>query len=319
MTRFIIRRLLQAIPTIFGILLLTFLLTRLSPSDPVNLMVAGNFDITPEDRAALRQELGLNDPMPVQFARYLASVAKLDFGQSFYYHRPAVTLIAERIPNSLQIAIPAVILALLVGVPLGVMQAYHRGRKRDHIIRIFSVVGYSVPTFWFGLIFITVFGIGLRWFPIGSMNAIGHESEVLDRIWHLAGPVLAASLAGIAIYPRYLRTEVLEILSQDYVRTAQAKGLMQSAVTWVHVVRNSLIPIVTLFGGILTIVVGGSLVIEQVFSWPGLGRLLFEALTNKDYPVIQADVLATSALLIISFVLRDIAYAWVDPRIKVHS
>jgi len=319
MTRFIIRRLLQAIPTIFGILLLTFLLTRLSPSDPVNLMLAGNFDITPEERAALKQDLGLNDPLPVQFARYVASVAKLDFGNSFYYHRPAVTLIAERIPNSLQISVLSLLLALVVGVPLGVISAYNRGRAKDHFIRIFSVAGHAIPTFWFGLLFVTILGVDLRWFPIGSMNAIGHENEVLDRLWHLAGPVLAASLAGIALYPRYLRTEVLEILSQDYVRTANAKGLKESAVTWVHVVRNSLIPIVTLFGGILSIVLAGSLIIEQVFSWPGIGRLLFEALTNKDYPVIQADVLATSALLILSYIVRDIAYAWVDPRIKVHA
>ena len=319
MTRFISRRLLQAIPTIFGILLVTFLLTRLSPSDPVNLMLAGNFDITPEERAQLKQDLGLNDPLPVQFAHYVVNVLKLDFGNSFYYHRPAVNLIAERIPNSLQISVLSLLLALIIGVPLGVISAYNRGQVKDHVIRVFSVAGHAVPTFWFGLIFITVFGIQLRWFPIGSMNAIGHESEALDRLWHLAGPVLAASLAGIALYPRYLRTEVLEILSQDYIRTAQAKGLRQSAVTWVHVIRNSLIPIVTLFGGILSIVLAGSLVIEQVFSWPGIGRLLFEALTNKDYPVIQADVLATSALLILSYILRDIAYAWVDPRIKVQG
>ena len=141
----------------------------------------------------------------------------------------------------------------------------------------------------------------------------------MDRVTHLVAPVLLYAQAGIAFWPRLIRTEVLEILSQDYVRTAKAKGLQQTAVAWVHVVRNCLIPIVTLFGGILTVVLGGSLIIEQVFSWPGLGRLLFEAITNKDYPVIQADVLATAALLVFSFILRDIAYAWVDPRIKVRG
>jgi len=317
MTRFMVRRLLQAIPTLFGILLLTFLLTRLSPSDPVNLMVAGNFDITREEREALRQDLGLNDPLPIQFVRYVSSVARLDFGNSFYYHRPAVNLIAERIPNSLQISLLSLAVALVVGVPLGVLAAYRRGRLTDHAIRIFSVAGHAIPTFWFGLLFVTVMGLELRWFPIGSMNAIGKEGDLADRLWHLAGPVLAASLAGIALYPRYLRTEVLEIIGQDYVRTAHAKGLGKRAVTWVHVVRNSLIPMVTLFGGILAIVLNGSLIIEQVFNWPGLGRLLFEALTNKDYPVIQAAVLAGSGLLLVSYIVRDIAYAWVDPRIKV--
>src|SRR2546430_2628433 len=271
MTRFIIRRLVQAIPTLFGILLLTFLLTRLSPSDPVNLMVAGNFDITPEERAALRENLGLNDPLPVQFVRYVGQVARLDLGNSFYYHRPAMALIAERIPNSLQISVLSLIVALLVGVPLGVYSAFRRGRPADHVIRIFSVAGHAIPTFWFGLLFVTVMGLELRWFPIGSMNAIGKEGDILDRLWPLAGPVLAASLAGIALYPRYLRTEVLEIISQDYVRTAQAKGLADRTVRWIHVLRNCLIPMVTLLGGILTIVLAGSLVIEQVFSWPGIG------------------------------------------------
>jgi ABC-type dipeptide/oligopeptide/nickel transport system permease component len=317
MARFIIRRLLLAIPTIFGILLLTFLLQHFSPGDPVHLMLAGQFDVTPEERDALAESLGLNDPLPVQFARYVKNAVTLDFGDSFYYHRPALSMILERVPNSLQLTILSILLAISIGVPLGVISAYNRGRLTDHAIRIFSTIGHAVPSFWFGLLFVTILGVELRWFPIGSMNAIGKEGDVIDRIWHLVGPVITASLAGIALYPRYLRTEVLEIIRQDYVRTATAKGLAERSVRWVHVLRNCLIPIVTLFGGILTVVLAGSLVIEQVFNWPGLGRLIFEALTNKDYPVIQADVLAVSFLLLVSFILRDIAYAWVDPRIKV--
>jgi peptide/nickel transport system permease protein len=317
MLRFIIRRLLLAIPTIFGILLLTFLLQHFSPGDPVNLMLAGQFDITPEERASLAQSLGLNDPVPLQFGRYVLNALTLNFGDSFYYHRPAIQMITERIPNSLQLSVSALVLAVVVGVPLGVIAAYNRGRLVDHVIRVFSTAGHAIPSFWFGLLFVTVLGVELRWFPIGSMNAIGKESEVVDRLWHLAGPVLTASLAGIALYPRYLRTEVLEIIRQDYVRTAEAKGLRERSVRWVHVLRNSLIPMVTLLGGILSIVLAGSLIIEQVFNWPGIGRLFFEAITNKDFPVIQADVLAGSMLLLISYIIRDIAYAWVDPRIKV--
>lgn len=319
MTRFIIRRLVQAIPTLFGILLLTFLLTRLSPADPVKLMVAGQFDITPEDRAALYHELGLDDPLPVQFVRYVANVARLDFGNSFYYHRPVSELIIERIPNSLQLSILSLLLALVIGVPLGVLAAYRRGKFTDHAIRIFSVAGHAIPSFWFGLLFVTILGVQLRLFPIGSMNAVGKDGDLIDRVWHLFGPVIALALGAIALYPRYLRTQVLEIVNQDYVRTAQAKGLPDRSVTWVHVVRNTLIPVVTLFGGLLTIVLSGSVVIERVFNWPGIGRLLFEALLNKDYPMIQASVVIGSLLLLASFILRDIAYAWVDPRVKVSA
>lgn len=317
MSRFILRRIVQAIPTLFGILLLTFLLTRLSPADPVKLMLAGQFDITPEERAELYHNLGLDDPLPVQFVRYAGNVLRLDFGNSFYYHRPVVELIAERIPNSLQLSVLSLILALVIGVPLGVVSAYRRGKPIDHVIRIFSVAGHAIPSFWFGLLFVTILGVQLRWFPIGSMNAVGKDGDVLDRIWHLFGPVLALSLGLIALYPRYLRTQVLEIVNQDYVRTAHAKGLKQRSVTWGHVVRNTLIPIVTLFGGLLTIVLSGSVVIERVFNWPGIGRLLFEALVSKDYPMIQANVVIGSVLLLVSFIARDIAYAFVDPRVKV--
>ncbi len=317
MGRFILRRLVQAIPTLVGILLLTFLLTRLSPADPVTLMLAGAADVSAEERARLREELGLNRPLPVQFVDWAGHVLVLDFGKSFYTHRPAIDLIVERIPNSLQLSVAALLCSLVIGVPLGVAAALNRGRLSDHLIRLFSVVGHAIPAFWFGLLFVLVLGVQLRWFPIGSMNALGKDGDVGDRLWHMVGPVLTLALTGIANYPRYLRTEVLEILSQDYVRTARSKGLRERTVVWLHVLRNALIPVVTLLGGILTIVVGGSVVIEQVFNWPGLGRLLYEAALNKDYPVVQAAVLIGSALLLLSYILRDIAYASVDPRIKV--
>lgn len=316
MGRFILRRVLQAIPTLFGILLLTFALTRLSPSDPVSLMLAGAIDIPEEQRAALREELGLNRPLPVQFVDWTAHVFVLDFGKSFQTHRPAIDLILERLPNTLQLSVAALLLAIVVGVPLGVVAALTRGRLPDHLIRLVSVVGHAIPAFWFGLLFVLILGVDLRWFPIGSMNAIG-KSDLTDRLWHMIGPVLTLALTGIANYPRYLRTEVLEILGQDYVRTARAKGIREGTVVWLHVLRNALIPVVTLLGGVLVVIVSGSVVIEQVFNWPGLGRLLYESALNKDYPVVQASVLIGSVLLITSYILRDIAYAWVDPRIKV--
>ena len=317
MGRFIARRLVQAIPTIFGIMLITFLLTRLSPSDPVTLMLGNNPDLTEEDREEVRRSLGLNDPLPVQFVRYMADTARLDFGTSFQHKRPAIELIAERLPNSLQLSVASLLLAITISVPLGVLAGMRRGRFADQAIRAVSVFLHAVPLFFLGLLFVLFFGVGLQWFPVGSMNAVG-ESCVLcwDRLWHMAGPVIIGATGGIAFIPRVLRTEVLEILGQDFVRTARSKGLREGIVMSRHVFRNALIPIVTLFGGILTILLGGSVIIEQVFNWPGLGRLLFDAANQKDYPLVQASVLIGSMLLVVSYILRDLAYAWVDPRIK---
>ena len=307
----------QAVPTLFGIMLLTFLLTRLSPADPVDFLVGGVTDLTAQDREALREAYGLNRPLPLQFVDWTWGVVRLDFGQSFFSHRPAIQLIAERIPNSLQLAVVGLLVALAIGVPLGVVAALFRGSPGDHAIRVTSVVLNAIPDFFLGLLFVLILGVQLRWFPIGSMNTVGESCGICwDRVWHMVGPVLLYANGGIATYPRYLRTEVLEILSQDYVRTARGKGLRERGVVIGHVLRNALIPVVSLFGGILTLVVGGAVVVEQVFNWPGLGRLLFEAANNKDYPVVQASVIVGSVLLLLSYILRDVAYAWVDPRIK---
>lgn len=318
MGRFIARRLVQAIPTLFGIMLLTFLLTRLSPADPLDFIVGGVSDITAEDRDRLRASLGLDKPLPLQFVEFVFDVLRFDFGTSFYYKRPAIEMIAERIPNSLQLAVAGTLLAVAIGVPLGIVAAISRGSKADHGIRVLSVTLQAVPDFFLGLLFVLVLGVQLRWFPIGSMNVIGEDCGLcFDRLYHMVGPVLLYANGGIAIFPRYLRTEVLEILGQDYVRTARAKGLRERLVIVRHVLRNALIPVVTLFGGILTIVIGGSVVVEQIFTWPGIGRLLFEAALQKDYPLVQASVVIGALLLLCSYILRDIAYAWVDPRIKV--
>jgi peptide/nickel transport system permease protein len=281
-------------------------------------MLGGQYDITPEDRIALRQSLGLNDPLPVQFGKWVWNVAHLDFGNSFYYQRPVMSLILERVPNSLQISVAALVVTVLIGVPLGVIAALRRGSLADHAIRIFSVGGHAIPQFWLGLMFVLTLGVQLRWFPIGSMNAVGVDCGFCwDRVWHLLGPVAVISIAGIANLPRLLRTEVLEVISQDYVRTARSKGLREQVVIATHVLRNALIPVVTSFGTILLVFFSGSLIIERVFNWPGLGRLTFEAAVNKDYPLVQAGVVISSVLLIVSYLIRDIAYAWVDPRIKV--
>ena len=203
-------------------------------------------------------------------------------------------------------------------MPLGVISALKRGTWIDGVIRVFGVAGHAVPAFWLGLVLILFFAVQLRWLPTGGILTVGKEQwDIVDRIKHMLLPALVLSLTGIANYSRLLRTETLEVLSQDFVRTAHAKGLHERTVMFVHALRNALIPVVTALGGILAALIGGALVIEQVFSWPGIGRFTFNAAIAKDYPVIQAGVMISAVLLVISYIIRDIAYAVVDPRISV--
>ena len=242
----------------------------------------------------------------------------LDFGRSFIYHEDAAALFMQYVPNTLQLAVVALALQLLIGVPLGVIAALKRGTWIDGFIRVAGVSGHAVPAFWLGLVLILFFAVQLRWLPSQGILTVGKDPwDVLDRVKHMLLPAIVLSLTGIANYSRLLRTETLEVLSQDFVRTAHAKGLHERTVMFVHALRNALIPVVTALGGILAGLIGGALVIEQVFSWPGIGRFTFNAAIAKDYPVIQAGVMISAVLLVISYIVRDIAYAVVDPRIAV--
>lgn len=318
MRTFILRRLLQAIPTLIGISIITFIIVRLSPGDPIRFFTFGINDITADDIERLRHAYGLDKPIPLQYLDWLGRMARLDFGQSLIYHQDAGQLIIERIPNTLQLAVTSLILQLVIGVPLGVVAALKRGTWVDGLVRVFGVAGHAIPAFWLGLVLIIFFAVTLRWLPSQGMLTVGHDVwDIPDRITHIILPAFVLSLTGIANYSRILRTETLDVLGQDFVRTAHAKGLRDRTVLFVHALRNALIPMVTALGGILALLIGGALVIEQVFSWPGLGRFTFQAAIAKDYPVIQAGTMIASVLLIVSYILRDIAYAIVDPRIHV--
>jgi peptide/nickel transport system permease protein len=248
---------------------------------------------------------------------WLLAVVQLNFGQSFIYHQDAFQLLLTRVPNTLQLAIVALGLQLLIGVPLGVIAALKRGTWIDGVIRVFGVVGHAVPQFWLGLVLILVFAVMLRWLPSLGMLTVGKDVwDIPDRLRHILLPAFVLSLTGIANYSRILRTETLDVLGQDFVRTAHAKGLHERTVVFVHALRNALIPVVTALGGILAGLVGGALVVEQVFSWPGVGQFTFQAAIAKDYPIVQAATMFVSVLLVVSYLLRDIAYAIVDPRIK---
>ncbi len=318
MRTYIIRRLIYAIPTLLGISVIVFLLTRLSPGDPVRLYTFGALNVTEEDIQALREHYGLNKPLYEQYGSWLLQVLQGDFGKSLQYNRPALPLLLERLPATLQLAFAALVLQLAVGVPLGVIAALKRGTWIDNVIRVFGVVGHAVPTFWLGLLMIILFAVILRLMPSQGVLTVGHDVwDIGDRIKHIVMPAFVLALAGIANYSRYLRTETLDVINQDYVRTAHAKGLPERTVVYVHALRNALIPMVTALGGLLAALVSGALVVEQIFTWPGVGQFTYAAARSKDYPVIMAGVMVASTLLVLSYLLRDIMYAVVDPRIKV--
>jgi peptide/nickel transport system permease protein len=315
---FIIRRVLYAIPTLIGISIITFLIARLSPGDPVRLFTFGIKDFTQEDYLRLLHAYGLDKPIPLQYVDWITKALQGNFGESLIYHRESFGMVMERVPNTLMLAVAALLLQLVIGVPLGVLAAFKRGKWVDGAIRIFGVVGHAVPAFWLGLILIIVFAVQLRWLPSIGVLTVGHDQmDILDRLKHLILPSFVLALTGIANYSRILRTETLDVLAQDFVRTAHAKGLRERTVIFTHALRNALIPVVTALGGILAALVGGALVIEQVFSWPGVGQFTFQAAIAKDYPIVQAGVMFTSTILVISYLLRDLTYAIVDPRIKV--
>jgi len=316
--KYVIRRLLYAIPTLFGISVIVFLITRLAPGDPIRLYTFGALNVTEEDIQGLRAYYGLDKPLAIQYVNWIWQVLHGDFGMSLIYHQPALGLLFERMGATLQLAFTALFLQLAIGIPLGVMAALRRGSWVDNVVRVFGVIGHAIPQFWLGLMAIILVSVTLRLLPSQGVLTVGKDIwDIPDRIRHIIMPAFVLALAGIANYSRYLRTETLDVISQDYVRTAHAKGLPERTVIYVHALRNALIPMVTALGGILAVLVSGALVVEQVFTWPGVGQFTYAAARAKDYPVIMAGVMVASTLLVLSYLLRDIAYAIVDPRIKV--
>ena len=318
MRAYIVRRLLFAIPTLLGISVLVFAITRLAPGDPVYLYTFGALNVTEEDIQGIRAHYGLDKPLVMQYVDWITLALQGDFGKSLQYRQDALGLLLERLPATLQLATAALILQLVIGIPLGLISALKRGTWVDNVIRVFAVIGHAVPTFWIGLLFIILFAVTLRILPSQGILTVGKDVwDIPDRLKHLIMPAFVLSLAGIANYSRYLRTETLDVITQDYIRTAHAKGLHQRRVVYVHALRNALVPMVTALGPLFAVLIGGSLVIEQVFTWPGVGQFTYAAARSKDYPVIMAGVMVASTLLVLSYLVRDIAYALVDPRIKV--
>ena len=304
MRGYVLSRLAQTALVVFLSLTAVFFMVRLA-GDPVTLFMP--MDIQAKDVNEFRQRLGFNDPLAVQYARFIGGAVRGDFGESLRYKRDALGLVLERMPATLLLAGTALALTFVVAVPLGVVTAVRRDRLADHIGTIGTVLGQAVPGFWLGLMLIYVFAVQLRWLPTGGMGTVAHL--VMPSI------VLAAFYA--ARVARLTRSAVLEILNEEYILTARAKGLAESRVIGKHTLRNSAIPIVTLAGLEAGQLLGGAVITETIFAWPGLGRLTVQALLNRDFPVVLAAVSLTSIIYTLMNLVVDLVYGWLDPRVRV--
>jgi peptide/nickel transport system permease protein len=309
MRRFLIRRLLQSVFLLFAVTSASFFLVHLTPGGPDTALLQ-NPRVGPEEIARIRERFGLNDPLPLQYAHWLANVARLDFGRSYVYSRPATEIIQERLSPTVQLGVMSYAVALL-GIPMGVYAAMHRGRSADTAVRLIASLGHALPGWWLGLALIVLLNSLTGWFPNGQ-----GRGGPLDWFQAIALPALVLGLVGLVTFSRFARSEVLEVLGQDYVRTARAKGLGARAIAWTHVLRNALLPILTLLGYLLPNVLSGALSVEVVFGWPGLGRLYFEAATSRDYPILLALLTVLTAATILGTLLADLAYGVVDPRVR---
>lgn len=302
MTQYIAKRLLLTIPVLFGILLISFLLTHLS-GDPTDLLLAPD---TPDSvRETFRQKHGLDQPIWVQFYQFAIHAVQGDFGRSLRFNEPATKLVIERLGATTELALSAMAIAILIGIPAGVVAAYRRNTATDVTVRAVTLLGQAVPSFYLGIVSIIVFAAWLRWLPTGGRGTLAH----------LVLPATTLALNLVALIARTTRSCMLDVLNQDYIRTARAKGLSEGWVVWLHALRNAFIPVLTVIGLQVGLLMGGVVVTETVFSWPGVGRLAVQAIYARDFPVVQAVVLFFALIFVGVNLIVDLLYAALDPRI----
>jgi peptide/nickel transport system permease protein len=320
MSAYIIRRLIGLPPLIIGITLVTFLLIHATPGSPVD-----DLKLTPEikeeDLQNIKRTLGIDRPLHEQYIVWIAQLAQGDLGISLKTYQPVRKELFERLPNTLLLTVSALLVALLLAIPMGVIAALRRNSWIDHLTTIFSTLGQSVPAFWLGLILIIVFAVqfkvwGLPSLPSGGTRTLPNGGDLADRLKHLILPVIALAVAQMATWARYIRSQMLEVIRQDYVRTARAKGLTDQAVVLRHAFRNAVLPLITLIGLTIPNLFGGAVIIEAIFGWPGIGSLVINAAGNRDYTVVMGTVLFISIVTVLSNLLADICYGIADPRIR---
>jgi peptide/nickel transport system permease protein len=315
-TKYALRRTIQAIPLLIGISFAAFVLLRLAPGGPV-AVYAQNPNMTEADMRRIERILGLDQPIHVQYLKWATGMATGNLGFSYRTGRPVGEIILERVPATLVLMAAAYFIAITLGIVTGIVSATRRRSLFDYVATVVAMVGLSVPIFWFGLVVIIVFAAMLHWIPSGGIATLGVPFSIHDRLVHLMGPASVLGLWMTATWSRYTRSSMLEVVGQDHIRTAQAKGLRPSAILFRHTLRNALIPLVTLAGLEFRNLFGGALVTETVFSWPGVGRLYLDSLNYQDYSVILGLLLFTSVMVLVGSLLADLTYAVVDPRIRL--
>lgn len=314
MTRYILRRLLQTIPVLWGASLIVFLLIRLIPGDAATVMLGS--DATPDAVAALRDQLGLNEPLPLQYWHWLTRVLHADLGVSIQTREPVFTTLVTKFENTLVLTLAALLIATVLGVSAGVVSATRRYSVFDRVSMLIALFGNSMPAFWLGLILVLTFGLGLAWFPTGGMQSVRGGGGPVDLLRHLVLPAITLASVTTALVARMVRSSMLEVLGQDYMVTARAKGLSGRTTIWRHAFRNALLPVVTVIGLQFGYLLGGAVLTETVFVWPGIGLATFTAIGTRDVPLIQGAILMTSTSFVLINLAVDIAYAYLDPRIK---
>lgn len=313
MLQYILRRLIASISVLLIVSIVVFLALQLAPGDPAAIMLGT--DASPEDIAALRRQMGLDRPLPVQYLIWLSNVVRGDLGHSIRNNAPVLSLILGRLPATLELVAVSVLIGLAIGLPGGILSAVRHRSWVDYTINIFAAAGIAIPNFWFGILLISFFAVRLKWLPASGYVSL--FDDPVRSLRHAALPSLTLGLYLSAYISRFLRTDLLEVLRQDYIRTAYAKGLRERAVLIAHALPNSLISLLTILGILVGSLLGGVVIVEQVFGWSGIGWLAIQAIFNRDYPLVQGVVLFSSMAFIFINLLVDILYAAMDPRIRL--
>ena len=314
MRRYLARRLLLLVPVLAGVSVVIFMVLHLSPGDPVEIMLGSQ--ATQEDRARLRAELGLDQPLHVQYGRWLGHVARGDLGRSLWMKRPVLDEVLGRFKATLVLTGTALLLSSLAGVALGVASATRPDSVLDRLSAVASLFGASMPTFWLGIVLMVVFALWLGWLPASGMYAAYGGGDLRDLLAHLVLPAVTLAAASVTIIARLTRATMLETLGQDYIRTARAKGVVERAVVLRHGLKNALIPIVTVVGVQAGYLLGGAVLTETVFAWPGVGTLMVQGILARDFPLVQGCVLVVALSFVLVNLAVDLLYAWLDPRIR---
>jgi peptide/nickel transport system permease protein len=323
MLNYLLKRLAALVPMLIGITMISFAVIHVAPGSPADLLVQMNPKASPEAKARLRAYYGLDKPLHIQYLYWLKQIAVFDFGSSFAPDgRKVADKILERLPVTVLINLLSMLLIFSIALPLGVLSSVYQRSLFDKFSTVFVFLGFAWPSFWLALLLMMLFGITLGWLPISGLKAYNHDSlsflsQTLDYAQHLILPVLVSAFGGMAGMSRYVRSSMLEVIRQDYIRTARAKGLTETAVIYRHALRNALLPVITLLGLSVPGLIGGSVIFETIFSIPGMGQLFWQSAMSRDYPLIMGMLVIGALLTLIGNILADISYAIADPRIRV--